>query len=139
VHGWDVLAWRGHELDARITCGSGTYVRALARDLGRLAGSAAHLAALRRTRSGPFAVADAASLADLRDGRAALRPALDALRGLPAERLDDEAVRRVLRGQQVEARVAARRASLVDAAGRLIAVGERSGAHWQPRAVLVDA
>ena len=42
------------DLDVDVECSSGTYVRALARDLGRLLGSAGHLSALRRTRVGPF-------------------------------------------------------------------------------------
>ncbi len=62
VDAWRVVAWLADAMEVAITCGGGTYVRALARDLGRLAGSAAHLAALRRTRSGPFRATDAASL-----------------------------------------------------------------------------
>ncbi|HEU4565373.1 MAG TPA: tRNA pseudouridine(55) synthase TruB, partial [Gemmatimonadaceae bacterium] len=88
VHEWRVLAWREAEVDVSITCGGGTYVRALARDLGRLAGSAAHLTRLRRVRSGSFAVDEAVSLEALRAGGAFLRPARDAVRSLPAEALD---------------------------------------------------
>lgn len=64
VYKWEVLADREpeRELDVRITCGTGTYVRALARDLGRAVGSAAHLASLRRTRCGPFDIADAVTV-----------------------------------------------------------------------------
>nr|WP_245354420.1 tRNA pseudouridine(55) synthase TruB [Brachybacterium sacelli] len=47
------------DLDAVITCSSGTYVRALARDLGAALGVGGHLTALRRTRIGPFAARDA--------------------------------------------------------------------------------
>lgn len=50
------------EVDARIDCSSGTYIRALARDLGAALGIGGHLTALRRTRVGPFEVADAVSL-----------------------------------------------------------------------------
>jgi len=53
------------DLDVRITCSSGTYVRALARDLGRELGVGGHLAALRRTRVGPFHVDDAVAIDDL--------------------------------------------------------------------------
>lgn len=42
------------DCDVRVRCSSGTYIRALARDLGALLGSAGHLTALRRTRVGPF-------------------------------------------------------------------------------------
>ena len=67
VNSWDIEDQQDDWLRAVITCGSGTYIRALARDLGRGTGSAAHLASLRRTRCGAFDVADAASLEDLRN------------------------------------------------------------------------
>ena len=66
VDEWMVLASRPAEIDARITCGTGTYIRALARDLGRVTDSAAHLKSLRRTRSGPFDIADAVTLDDIK-------------------------------------------------------------------------
>jgi tRNA pseudouridine55 synthase len=66
VHSWTIQEQTEDSLRAVITCGSGTYIRALARDLGRSTGSAAHLASLRRTRCGVFDVAEAASLEDLR-------------------------------------------------------------------------
>ncbi|HUQ17998.1 MAG TPA: tRNA pseudouridine(55) synthase TruB [Gemmatimonadaceae bacterium] len=74
-----VESWKVNDLDpeflrATITCGAGTYIRALARDLGRMTGSAAHLTSLRRTRSGEFDVHDAASLEDLRNSPPPLRP-----------------------------------------------------------------
>lgn len=50
------------DLDVEIDCSSGTYIRALARDLGFTLGVGGHLTALRRTRIGPFSVSDAASL-----------------------------------------------------------------------------
>lgn len=67
VHEWRILRFGDGRLDAEITCSSGTYIRALARDLGRLTGSAAHLDSLRRTRVGEFRVEDAATL-DALDG-----------------------------------------------------------------------
>lgn len=66
VHEWKVRSLTPDRLEATIICGSGTYVRALARDVGRLAGSAAHLAALRRSRIGDFRVEDAATVQQLR-------------------------------------------------------------------------
>jgi tRNA pseudouridine55 synthase len=74
VHRWDVHELEGDVVRATITCGTGTYVRALARDLGRETGSAAHLESLRRTRCGEFDVRDAASLQDLRSAPPPLRP-----------------------------------------------------------------
>ena len=46
------------ELKLRITCNKGTYIRALARDIGQALGSGAHLTALRRTKVGEFSVDD---------------------------------------------------------------------------------
>ena len=53
------------DLDASVTCSSGTYVRALARDLGRALGTGGHLTALRRTRSGSYRIEDARTLDEL--------------------------------------------------------------------------
>ena len=66
VHEWVVRDRSNGRIDVTITCGTGTYIRALARDLGRLTGSAAHLGSLRRIRSGPFDVRDAYSLDQLK-------------------------------------------------------------------------
>lgn len=73
VHEWAVRSLTPETLASTITCGGGTYIRALARDLGRLAGSAAHLTALRRTRSGDFDVVDATPLDALRSAPPPLR------------------------------------------------------------------
>lgn len=53
------------DIDILVSCSSGTYVRALARDLGRALGCGAHLTALRRTAVGPFDIDEAHTLADL--------------------------------------------------------------------------
>jgi tRNA pseudouridine55 synthase len=137
---WELLAWRDGppaEADVRVTCGGGTYIRSLARDLGRAVGSAAHLSALRRARSGVFDVADAVPLARVRDGDVALRPPLDALPEHPVQSLAAADVRRVLGGIQVDAAVDGRWGALTDAAtGALVALAERVDDRWQPRVVL---
>ena len=138
----EVFAWRGlvrdgKQLRVTIACGGGTYIRALARDLGRLTGSAAHLAQLRRVRSGPFHVTAAVSLDDLRAGRAVLRPALDALPTIPHINLLPEDAERVLRGMTVPRAAESASAALVDArSGALVAFAEASGDAWQPRVVM---
>jgi tRNA pseudouridine55 synthase len=138
VHGWQVLSWRAPFLDARITCAGGTYVRALARDLGRLTSSAAHLTALRRARSGSFDVADALSFDTLREGsRPPLSP-LAAIPSLPTERLTPDESARVRRGQRLPATGEAPRAALLDDGGALVAIAERDSGEWQPRVVFGD-
>ncbi|MGZ8379568.1 MAG: tRNA pseudouridine(55) synthase TruB [Gemmatirosa sp.] len=140
VDRWELLAWRDGptvEADVRITCGGGTYIRSLARDLARMTGSAAHLSALRRVRSGAFDVATAVSLDTVREGGASLRPPLDAVPEHPVQALDEADVRRVFGGIQVPATVAGPWAALTsEATGALVALAERAGERWQPRVVL---
>jgi tRNA pseudouridine55 synthase len=138
----EVFEWRdvsrdGATLRATIACGGGTYIRALARDLGRLSGSAAHLLALRRVRSGPFRVAEAVTVDALRAGAATLRPALDALPSIPHVSLESEDAERVLRGIGVARGSDAPSAALVDGrSGALVAYAEGVGSVWQPRVVM---
>ena len=69
------------DVDVTVTCTAGTYIRAIARDAGTALGVGGHLTALRRTASGPFAVAQAAPVEDagaaLAAGRRAGRAAAD--------------------------------------------------------------
>lgn len=157
VDRWEVLALvgvDGEEIDAataatdvrvqaasvRISCGGGTYIRSLARDVARLAGSAAHLTQLRRTSSGPFRVEDALTTADLREGRAWVRPALDALPGLPVQALTDDDLVRIVRGIDVLAQVDGSWGALTAPEhGVLVALAERRGDRWQPRVVMREA
>jgi len=73
VHQWELGKLSGDSVAAIITCSGGTYIRALARDLGRLTSSAAHLESLRRTRVGTFDVRDASTLDDLAANPAPVR------------------------------------------------------------------
>lgn len=58
----EVLSWEAPKLTLRVLCSKGTYIRALARDLGEAMNSGAHLTALRRTRVGDYTINDAMSL-----------------------------------------------------------------------------
>ena len=71
IHSLDIVSWDDTDPDRPIavldvTCSAGTYVRALARDLGESLGSAAYLGALTRTASGPFTIDDATPLDEIR-------------------------------------------------------------------------
>jgi tRNA pseudouridine55 synthase len=66
VHRIEMTDWNTPDARLLIVCGSGTYVRSIARDLGRALGSAAHLAALRRLAIGALDVADAIGIEALR-------------------------------------------------------------------------
>ena len=140
IHRWEVLTRDDATLSARITCGGGTYIRALARDLGRLAGSAAHLATLRRIKSGAFDVADAATVDDIRAGAISLRPLRDAIPSLATRELSDAELARVLHGNPVVDQGSTPGSlALIDDHGELVAIAERSGIELRPKVVLRDA
>lgn len=89
VHELVVTAVRGDELDVSVRCSSGTYIRAIARDLGARLGVGGHLTALRRTAVGPYDLSVARTLDELADD-VSLLPIADAARAVfPALDLDE--------------------------------------------------
>ena len=84
-------------------CGKGTYVRAIARDLGLALGCFGHVNALRRTRVGPFLEADAVTLVEPAEGEAPERPRLlgveAGLAEVPGVMIDRQDAARLRRGQ----------------------------------------
>lgn len=138
VHEWRVLGRHAENLQVEIHCSGGTYVRALARDLGEISGSAAHLAALRRVRSGRFDVAQAATMDSLQSGDFEFLPATSAVAQLPRQGLDDLDAKRVRHGQNVAAQVGGDVVALCHQ-DELLAVAVRDGESLRPRVVLRDA
>lgn len=131
---FDVLAERrgadAIDLDVVVDCTSGTYVRALARDLGAGLGVGGHLTALRRTRIGPLRVQDAASVDAVASD--ALRPAGD-IAALVLGRLEvtaDEA-RDLRHGKRLAGAAhrigAGPRAAAIDPLGGLVGVVDTRG------------
>lgn len=88
----------------RVRCSSGTYVRTLAHDIGAKLGVGAHLRALRRTAVGHFKLENALTLDELDRSNVEeiLTNPSDTLAHLPRARLDEDAVRRVLNGREVQ-------------------------------------
>jgi tRNA pseudouridine55 synthase len=88
----------------RTVCSTGTYVRSLARDIGRHLGCGACVTSLRRLRVGPFKIEEAVRLSDLVEGRIRLEGALmsvrDALEHLPRVRLKGASARDLRKGRQ---------------------------------------
>jgi tRNA pseudouridine55 synthase len=90
------------DLDVAVTCSSGTYVRALARDLGERLGVGGHLTALRRTRVGPYGL-DVARTLDQLTERFTLLPLADAARlAFPVRELTTDEARRLSHGMRLE-------------------------------------
>ncbi|MFG6443723.1 tRNA pseudouridine(55) synthase TruB [Microbacterium sp. P07] len=117
------------ELDVVVDCSSGTYIRALARDLGAALGVGGHLSALRRTRVGPFAVTDAVQLDDLAEAEL-MSPADVGTIVLGAIEVSTEEALNLRQGKRLagaSARLPATPAAAIDPEGRLIGVVERRG------------
>ena len=120
-----------------VTCGKGTYIRSLARDMGRALGTAAHVTMLRRVAVGPFTEDHMISLENLVElghkapgGDAktgALLPIETVLDGIPALAIDEEQARRLKLGQAVLLRGAnapiAEDAVLVTSGGKPVGIG----------------
>jgi tRNA pseudouridine55 synthase len=134
-----VLAFDPPELELEVACGSGTYIRAIARDLGAALGVGGHLTALRRTRVGEHDVQRALRLDELGDAErvaAAMIPAAAALTGMPHVALDDEQLAHIRHGRAVRLEdAAADGAVALLHAGDLVAIGHRAGAVIRPRKV----
>ena len=113
VHRFDVLASRADveegigvlDVDVEVDVSSGTYVRALARDLGAALGVGGHLTALRRTRVGPYALDRARTLDDLEheEPLAVLSMADAARAAFTCRELTDDEVRALRYGQRIAA------------------------------------
>ncbi|MEA3460154.1 MAG: tRNA pseudouridine(55) synthase TruB [Chloroflexota bacterium] len=143
IHGIELLDWASPQFTVRVICSRGTYIRALARDLGEQLGCGAHLTRLIRLASGRFTLDEAVSLDELAKAFAQgtweelLRPLNEALLDFPAMIVDAEAERRIRRGQQVEGDAPPGPCRAYSPDGKFIAILEhdpRTGL-WQPKKV----
>jgi len=94
VDAFEVSAFDGRDVEVRITCSGGTYVRVLVADVGRALGCGAHLVRLRRTAIGPFRVEDASP-----PGVGEPLPIERAIGHLPSVHLDAEEARAASHGR----------------------------------------
>lgn len=152
-----LVSWDGSDparpiVVVEVDCSPGTYVRAIARDLGEAVGSGAYLGALTRTASGGFRLEDAIPLDTLRTAASVhrselerlLRPIDDGLDALPVVPLTDAEVDDTSQGRFVRpvagfpAGDPDRPLRLVDRHGRLVAIGLRSAGRVVPTKVLID-
>jgi len=149
VHRLEIHAINAGIARAEVECGSGTYVRSLARDLARAVGTVAHARGIRRTRIGSWTIDDATPLSEV-EGDASrsvrVRTALEMVsRDLPSVALDEHAARRVRNGNFVAADrppVEPSRFAALTFDGELLAVAAveatESGFVFQPRRVLTS-
>jgi tRNA pseudouridine55 synthase len=121
----------------RATVSGGTYLRSLARDIGEVLGCGAHLAALTRTRVGPFRLQDAVA-PDAVTARALRNPA-ELVRDLPRRDLDEAGRTAVIHGRPVPAGDETWVGNVaLFWSEELVAVAERVGDVLKPRVVVVD-
>ncbi len=153
----ELLEWDASDPDRPIAvievdCSAGTYIRAIARDLGVALGSGAYLGALSRTASGPFRLADAIALDTVRaaveEGPAALAKLLlpiDSWLDLASIQLTDDELKAVVRGQFIRPSAgmagpaSERPVRLLAPGGELVGFGRWDGTRVMPDKVLVDA
>lgn len=126
---FDIVEFSPPDLRFEIDCGAGTYVRSIAHDLGALVGCGAHLAALRRTRSGDFTIEQARTIEEMEaDVRSATIRMGDMLPEIPAIRVDDVTVSQVRQGRDFRASpfqpVTGKLARATARDGSLVAIGE---------------
>lgn len=136
VYSWAIAHKERGLMRATITCSGGTYVRALARDLGRLSDSAAHLADLRRVRSGSFDVANAVDVLKLAAKSVTILPPERAVPSMARRTLSTDECARIGHGSRIVAEGEEPRVALFDSAGALVAIAERAGPDLLPRVVL---
>jgi tRNA pseudouridine55 synthase len=131
------------DMDVSVTCSSGTYIRAIARDLGAALGTGGHLTALRRTRVGPYGIARARTLAQLADNYEFTPLAEAAAAAFGCVHLNAEEARLVSHGGRLpaaagESEVASPApVAAFDPDGNLTALLVREGDEMRPLAVFV--
>lgn len=141
----DALWLVSHDTDhatLEAECGKGTYVRAIARDLGRALGCFGHVVQLRRTRVGPFAEAHSISLAEFiaGDPHDALQPVEAGLAEVPCINVDRTLAARLRQGQSIIVRdrnAPVEGAAYTSCEGVPLALGTLEMGEFVPRRILL--
>ncbi|MFI6580514.1 tRNA pseudouridine(55) synthase TruB [Embleya sp. NPDC050493] len=141
VSAFEVLATRREgvtiDLDVRVTCSSGTYIRALARDLGAGLGVGGHLTALRRTRVGPYALDRAHTLEELEESFGVLPIADAATAAFPRREVTEDQARAVSHGGRLPADESEGPVGVFGPDGTFLALVENREGVARPLAVFV--
>jgi tRNA pseudouridine55 synthase len=129
------------DVDVEVDCSSGTYVRALARDLGAALGAGAHLTRLRRTRVGPFTLDQAYPLDELAERSDPVTvPLADAVRAaLPVREIDAAEERELSFGRSISAAGLAGTYAAFSSSGAAVALLRESMGRAKPVLVFAPA
>ncbi len=141
IHQLELLDFEPPRANLRVVCGSGTYIRSLAHDLGRALGCGGHITALRRAAVGDFSVAQAVPLADLtaENWQAHLMPMTTAVAHLPRLDLNQTDATDLRHGRAIPAQTtqpSEELAAAFDPAGVFIGVVTRRPNGWRARKIL---
>ncbi|HEY2154659.1 MAG TPA: tRNA pseudouridine(55) synthase TruB [Isosphaeraceae bacterium] len=139
----ELLGYSWPHVELEIDCGSGTYIRSIARDVGQLLGCGGLIEVLTRTRIGPFIIEDAIDPTPLDRGAIVglLRPMTEAVAGMPTVVLDEGRIRAIGQWKSVDVEPAATtgEVAILDESGELVAIAESvdGGRRLAPRRVLI--
>jgi tRNA pseudouridine55 synthase len=118
-------------LTLEVTCSKGTYIRALARDIAQALGTVGHMSALRRTRVGPFTLAEAHPLGEL-SATAHLVSAREADPVAPELRVEADEARRLNNGLPIATTLRHERVWVYDPSATLLCLATADGTHLRP-------
>ncbi len=125
------------DVEVEVSCSTGTYVRALARDLGAALGVGGHLTALRRTRVGGFSLAEAATLAELEADFRAIGLSEAVARAMPRRDVSAVEADDVAHGRPLVRASEAGPTGVFAPDGTVLAVMSPEGDQLRPRVVFV--
>jgi tRNA pseudouridine55 synthase len=144
VHRIDIVSYAYPRLEIIVSCGKGTYIRSLARDLGRQLGCGGYIETLRRLEIGGFKAADAVSLdVDAPTAQARLLPPWRAIQDWPPSSVSMEAAARLRQGRRIKhvhgtyADIALM--AVVDNAERMVAIVKPVDGELQPVKVFPES
>jgi tRNA pseudouridine55 synthase len=143
IYNLEMLSWQEPVVRLDIACSSGTYIRAIADDLGTKLECGGHISALRRTAVGTFTIGQAVSPEELDSGNWSERllPPDTAVSHLPKVAFSAESARRLLLGQRAPAAGAFEEgtpARAYEQDGRFLGIVVAAEETWQPRKMFLE-
>ncbi|WP_017612315.1 tRNA pseudouridine(55) synthase TruB [Nocardiopsis salina] len=128
------------DVDAVVSCSSGTYIRSLARDMGQDLGVGGHLSVLRRTRVGPYEASQARTLDQLAEEYTQVPLAHAVAAGFPVRTMDEGETKRIRHGNRIgPSSLGDGPVGLFAPDGTVVALGENRPGHMKPVVVFDPA
>ncbi len=138
IYAITLLSFTADSLQVQVTCGKGTYIRSLARDIGAALGTVAHLSALRRTAVGSFSVETSVTIEQLQENGVTqwLKPNAVALADWPVHQATEIEIALIHNGMPIDCSfVDSQRVAIIDSTGELLATAVQRNAKLYPTKV----